>query len=233
VREIGSAWTRFVESGELGGSAPRATIAHRWRQSRALDIDPLMERAPEGITHDEIQDPRPRGPGPRWPQGPGRLCSRGRGHGARHPVGRRPGAHRLLGGSRGAPADARPPEPRSGRVVGGERSRSERNRDADRSRPPRPSSGPSTTAGVGSPGSASAARSRTPRTGACWAAWTSPVPHELERLGRASSTPAGLSRRARAVLLMAQGFSGVAIATRTSYTVVQISRLRRRFAERA
>ena len=55
--------------------------------------------------------------------------------------------------------------------------------------------------------------------------------HELERLCRASSTPAGLSRRARAVLLMAQGLAGVAIATRTSYTVVQISRLRRRFAE--
>ena len=55
--------------------------------------------------------------------------------------------------------------------------------------------------------------------------------HELERLCRASSTRAGLSRRARAVLLMAHGLSGVAIATRTSYTVVQISRLRRRFAE--
>jgi transposase len=53
----------------------------------------------------------------------------------------------------------------------------------------------------------------------------------LERLCRGSSTPAGLSRRARAVLLMAQGLSGVEIATRTSYTVVQISRLRRRFAE--
>ena len=56
VREIGSAWTRFVESGELSGSAPRATIAHRWRQSRDLEINPLMERAPEGITHDEIQE---------------------------------------------------------------------------------------------------------------------------------------------------------------------------------
>ena len=56
VREIGSAWTRFVESGELNGSAPRPAIAHRWRQSRALDINPLMERAPEGITHDEIQE---------------------------------------------------------------------------------------------------------------------------------------------------------------------------------
>jgi len=54
---------------------------------------------------------------------------------------------------------------------------------------------------------------------------------ELERLQRASSTPAGLSRRARAVLLMAQGVSGVEIATRIGYTVVQISRIRRRFAE--
>jgi len=54
---------------------------------------------------------------------------------------------------------------------------------------------------------------------------------ELERLQRASSTPAGLSRRARAVLLMAEGLSGVEVAGRTGYTVVQVSRLRRRFAE--
>lgn len=54
---------------------------------------------------------------------------------------------------------------------------------------------------------------------------------ELERLHRASSTPAGLSRRVRAVLLMAQGLSGVEIAERVGYTVVQVSRLRRRFAE--
>src|SRR5262245_26514650 len=44
---------------------------------------------------------------------------------------------------------------------------------------------------------------------------------ELERLQRASSAPAGLSRRARAVLLMAQGVSGVEIAARIGYTVVQ------------
>jgi transcriptional regulator of acetoin/glycerol metabolism len=56
VREIGSAWARFVESGELSGAAPRPTIARRWQQSRELEIDPLMERAPEGITHDEIQE---------------------------------------------------------------------------------------------------------------------------------------------------------------------------------
>jgi transposase len=54
---------------------------------------------------------------------------------------------------------------------------------------------------------------------------------ELERLHRASSTPAGLSRRVRAVLLMAQGLSGVEVAQRVGYTVVQVSRLRRRFAE--
>ena len=54
---------------------------------------------------------------------------------------------------------------------------------------------------------------------------------ELERLQRASSTPAGVSRRARAVLLMTQGLSGVEIAQRIGYTVVQISRIRRRFAE--
>src|SRR3989442_13107755 len=54
---------------------------------------------------------------------------------------------------------------------------------------------------------------------------------ELERLQRSSAARAGLSRRARAVLLMAQGLAGVEIAERTGYTVVQVSRLRRRFAE--
>ena len=54
---------------------------------------------------------------------------------------------------------------------------------------------------------------------------------ELERLRRSPSVRAGLSRRARAVLLMAQGVAGVEIAARTGYTVVQVSRLRRRFAE--
>ena len=55
--------------------------------------------------------------------------------------------------------------------------------------------------------------------------------HELERLHRSSSIPAGLSRRARAVLLMAQGLAGVEVARRSGYTVVQVSRVRRRFAE--
>ena len=54
---------------------------------------------------------------------------------------------------------------------------------------------------------------------------------ELERLVRASSTPAGLSRRARAILLMSEGLSGVEVADKTGYTDVQVSRIRRRFAE--
>lgn len=54
---------------------------------------------------------------------------------------------------------------------------------------------------------------------------------ELERLQRAASAPAGLVRRARAVLWMADGVSGAEIARRTDYTVVQVSRIRRRFAE--
>lgn len=53
----------------------------------------------------------------------------------------------------------------------------------------------------------------------------------LERLVRAPSTAAGLSRRARAVLLMAEGLSGMEIARRTGYTWVQVSRIRRRYAE--
>lgn len=54
---------------------------------------------------------------------------------------------------------------------------------------------------------------------------------ELERLRRASSVRAGVSRRANAVLLMADRVSGVEIAERTGYTPVQVSRIRRRFAE--
>ncbi len=54
---------------------------------------------------------------------------------------------------------------------------------------------------------------------------------ELERLQRSPAVRAGLNRRARAVLLMAQGVAGVEIAARTGYTVVQVGRLRRRFAE--
>src|SRR6266545_7562669 len=53
---------------------------------------------------------------------------------------------------------------------------------------------------------------------------------ELEHLQRASAGPAGLARRARAVLLMAGGASGVTVAERTGYTPVQVSRIRHRFA---
>jgi len=54
---------------------------------------------------------------------------------------------------------------------------------------------------------------------------------ELERLQRSPSVPAGHARRARVVLLMADDISGTEIARMTGYTVVQVSRLRRRFAE--
>lgn len=54
---------------------------------------------------------------------------------------------------------------------------------------------------------------------------------ELQRLQRASSVAAGVSRRAQAVLLMADNVPGVEIAQRTGYTPVQISRIRQRFAQ--
>lgn len=53
----------------------------------------------------------------------------------------------------------------------------------------------------------------------------------LQRVFRAPSTPGGLSRRAHAVLLMHDNVPGVEIARRTGYSVVQVSRLRQRFAE--
>lgn len=53
---------------------------------------------------------------------------------------------------------------------------------------------------------------------------------ELERLQRASAGPAGLARRARAVLLIAAGLGGVEVARRTGYSPVQVSRIRHRFA---
>jgi transposase len=54
---------------------------------------------------------------------------------------------------------------------------------------------------------------------------------ELQHLQRSPSTPAGLSRRARAVLLMGEGMAGTEIARLTGYTPVQVSRIRRRFIE--
>ena len=54
---------------------------------------------------------------------------------------------------------------------------------------------------------------------------------ELERLQRSPTVPAGLMRRARAVLLMADHVSGTEIARQVGYTVVQVSRIRRRFAD--
>lgn len=54
---------------------------------------------------------------------------------------------------------------------------------------------------------------------------------QLEKLQRSPSVPAGLARRARVVLLMADSVSGAKVARMSGYTVVQVSRIRRRFAE--
>ena len=54
---------------------------------------------------------------------------------------------------------------------------------------------------------------------------------ELEALLRSPTAASGLCRRARAVLLMADGLSGAEVARLTGYTAVQISRIRRRFVE--
>ena len=54
---------------------------------------------------------------------------------------------------------------------------------------------------------------------------------ELERLQRSPSISAGLARRGRVVLLMANNVSGAEIARMSGDSVVQISRLRRRVAE--
>ncbi len=54
---------------------------------------------------------------------------------------------------------------------------------------------------------------------------------ELERLQRSAAGPAGPSRRARAVLLLAGETTGAEVARLTGYTPVQVSRIRRRFVE--
>jgi transposase len=54
---------------------------------------------------------------------------------------------------------------------------------------------------------------------------------ELELFERSSTTPARMRRRARVVLLLDQGRTGVQVARQSGYTVVQVSRLRRRFFE--
>ena len=53
----------------------------------------------------------------------------------------------------------------------------------------------------------------------------------LVGLQRAPSVPAGVARRARAVLLMADAMSGVDVARLTGYTTVQVSRIRQRFCQ--
>ena len=47
----------------------------------------------------------------------------------------------------------------------------------------------------------------------------------LERLQRATTGPAGLSRRARVVLLLAADVPGTEVARRTGYSAVQVSRV--------
>lgn len=64
-----------------------------------------------------------------------------------------------------------------------------------------------------------------------WFALTEEGRRDLEKLVRTPSTAAGLSRRARAVLLMADGVSGAEVARRCGYTAVQVSRIRRRVTE--
>jgi transposase len=54
---------------------------------------------------------------------------------------------------------------------------------------------------------------------------------ELLRLQRSPSVPAGVVRRARAVLLMADDISGTEVARQTGYTPVQVRRLRQRFCD--
>lgn len=54
---------------------------------------------------------------------------------------------------------------------------------------------------------------------------------DLEKLVRTPSTASGLSRRARAALLMADGVTGAEVARRCGYTTVQVSRIRRRITE--
>lgn len=60
---------------------------------------------------------------------------------------------------------------------------------------------------------------------------TATARQELEQILRASTLPAGLSRRARAVLLLATGEPMVEVALRTGYTRMQVHRLRARFLE--
>jgi len=52
---------------------------------------------------------------------------------------------------------------------------------------------------------------------------------DLEHILRSTSAPAGYARRVRAVLLLADGISGVEVARRTGLHWVQVSRIRSRF----
>jgi sigma-54 dependent transcriptional regulator, acetoin dehydrogenase operon transcriptional activator AcoR len=54
AREITRTWEAFLSSGELTGPGLRPIIAERWRSSRELGIDPLMQRAPSVLSSEEI-----------------------------------------------------------------------------------------------------------------------------------------------------------------------------------
>ena len=54
--EITLAWEAFVSSGDLAqSSCIRPLIAERWRRSRALGIDPMMQRAPTAMGGEELE----------------------------------------------------------------------------------------------------------------------------------------------------------------------------------
>jgi transcriptional regulator of acetoin/glycerol metabolism len=55
TREIARAWEAFLSSGDLSASCVRPLIAERWRRSRELGIDPLMQRAPTALGAEEIK----------------------------------------------------------------------------------------------------------------------------------------------------------------------------------
>jgi len=52
-KQVGAAWEKFLETGELDSKAVREVIASSWKRSKLLNVDPYMERINHTVSDEE------------------------------------------------------------------------------------------------------------------------------------------------------------------------------------